>query len=35
MINKQADSFHGELWFFTQRSGKIFIDKSLFINLLF
>ncbi|CAF4440093.1 unnamed protein product, partial [Adineta steineri] len=19
MINKQADSFHGELWFFTQR----------------
>ena len=23
MINKQADSFHGELWFFTQRSGKL------------
>jgi len=21
MINKQADSFHGELWFFTQRSA--------------
>jgi hypothetical protein len=27
MVNKQADSFHGELWFFTQRSGKIFIKK--------
>ncbi len=23
MINKQADSFHGELWFFTQRNGEI------------
>ncbi|CAF1458128.1 unnamed protein product [Adineta steineri] len=21
MVNKQADSFHGELWFFTQRSA--------------
>ncbi len=32
MVNKQADSFHGELWFFTQRSGKIFIDKLRFIH---
>jgi hypothetical protein len=32
MINKQADSFHGELWFFTQRSGKIFIDQLRFIH---
>jgi hypothetical protein len=32
MINKQADSFHGELWFFTQRSGEIGITKWMFIN---
>lgn len=30
MINKQADSFHGELWFFTQRSGKIFLEENRF-----
>jgi hypothetical protein len=35
MVNKQADSFHGEIWFFTQRSGKIWIDKSVFIDLSF
>lgn len=30
MANKQADSFHGELWFFTQRSGK---NRSLSIPI--
>jgi len=32
MINKQADSFHGELWFFTQRNGKVLINKLRFIH---
>ncbi len=35
MVNKQADSFHGELWFFTERSGKIFIDQLIFIHFSF
>ena len=31
MVNKQADSYHGELWFFTQRSGKRFFNKLIMI----
>ena len=31
MVNKQADSFHGELWFFTQRSGKIIVAEISFM----
>jgi hypothetical protein len=34
MINEQADSFHGELWFFTNRNGKKFIKKFKFIHFV-
>ena len=33
MVNKQADSFHGELWFFTQQSGERRFDSLTSIDI--
>ena len=33
MVNKQADSFHGELWFFTQKSGEKRIGSLISVDV--